>query len=244
MSDADLMQIPEAEPLSGRSLGLAKAVLFDLDGTLADTAPDLAAAANAMRRDRGLPLVPLEDLRKVASSGARGLLGVAFDMTPEHPDYPAMRDEFLANYTADLCVETTLFPGIDTLLATLVERGIQWGVVTNKAERLARPLVQQLMLRPSADCVVGGDTTAHAKPHPAPLLHAAELIGVAPADILYVGDDLRDIQAGHAAGMVTVAAAYGYCGTDAAPTEWGADWVIDSPDTLAALLRGLGDAKS
>lgn len=244
MSDADLMQVPEAAPVSEKPIGLAKAVLFDLDGTLADTAPDLAAAANTMLRDRGLPLVPLEALRKVASSGARGLLGVAFGIMPEHPDYLPMRDEFLANYTADLCVETTLFPGIDALLATLVEREIRWGIVTNKAERLARPLVEQLLLQPSAGCVVGGDTTAHAKPHPAPLLHAAELIGVAPADILYVGDDLRDIQAGHAAGMYTVAAAYGYCGNDLPPAEWGADLLIDSPDALTTLLRGLTDSKS
>ncbi len=239
MSDADLMQTPNAEPVSDKSLATAQALLFDLDGTLADTAPDLAAAANVMRRDRGLDLVPLDDLRRVASAGARGLLGVAFGIGPDHADYPAMREEFLANYAADLCIETTLFPGIDTLLADLDARGIRWGIVTNKVERLALPLVEQLGLRPTANCVVGGDTTPHAKPHPAPLLHAANLIGIAPERIIYVGDDLRDIQAGHAAGMFTVAAAYGYCGNDAPPSEWGADRVILSAGEIGSLLDGL-----
>lgn len=239
MSDADLMQTPDAQRVGGKSLATAQAILFDLDGTLADTAPDLAAAANAMRRDRGLALVPLEALRRVASSGARGLLGVAFDIGPGHADFAAMREEFLTNYTADLCIETTLFPGIETILKTFTARGIRWGIVTNKAERLAKPLVAQLGLTPTADCVVGGDTTPHAKPHPAPLLHAATLIGVSPEHIIYVGDDLRDIQAGHAAGMFTIAAAYGYCGNESPPGEWGADLVIDTPEALAALFSGL-----
>jgi phosphoglycolate phosphatase len=237
MSDADLMQTPQPERLRLAALATAEAVLFDLDGTLADTAPDLAAAVNAMRRDRGRDMIALEALARVASSGARGMLGVAFDITPEHPDYAAMRDEFIANYAADLCIETTLFPGIDTLLQLLEARGIRWGIVTNKAQALARPLVTQLALTPTKNCVVGGDTTPHAKPHPAPLLHAAEWIGVAPKNTIYVGDDLRDIQAGHAAGMFTVAAAYGYCGNGLPPAEWGADLLIDSADALTAFFR-------
>jgi phosphoglycolate phosphatase len=242
MNDADTgLPLPADAPVRDDVLTTIDAVLFDLDGTLADTAPDLAAAANAMRRDRGLPLLPLEPLRRVASSGARGLLGVAFDIGPDHADFPAMRDEFLANYARDLCVETTLFPGIAELLAALDARGIRWGIVTNKAERLTRPLVAQLPLHPTNACVVSGDTTAHAKPHPAPLLHAAALIEVEPSRIVYVGDDLRDIQAGRAAGMATVAAAYGYCGDAVPPTEWGADRLIVTPLALLPLLGASGN---
>jgi len=239
MSQSDLMQTPEAQSVHGRSLTGAEAILFDLDGTLADTAPDLGAAVNAMRRDRGLELVPIEQLRKVASSGARGLLGVAFGIDPSHTDFPAMRDEFLANYAADLCIETALFPGIAEVLADLDARGIRWGIVTNKAGRLAHPLIEQLGLKPTNGCSVAGDTTPHAKPHPAPLLHAATLLDVAPERIIYVGDDLRDIQAGHAAGMFTVAAAYGYCGNDAPPEQWGADLIIDHAAAISDLLTGL-----
>ncbi|WP_235838066.1 phosphoglycolate phosphatase [Chitinasiproducens palmae] len=220
------------------ALGTARAVLFDLDGTLADTAPDLAAAVNRMLVGRGLPLVPYETLRPVASAGARGLLGAGFGITPEHPDYPALREEFLANYASDLCVETILFPGIDALLAELESRGVRWGIVTNKVESLARPLVEQLGLGTRAACIVGGDTTPFSKPHPAPLLHAAQLLQLPPAQCLYVGDDLRDIQAGRAAGMLTIAAGFGYCG-ETAPASWGADALVETTDELIALLREL-----
>ncbi|WP_429497509.1 HAD-IA family hydrolase [Robbsia andropogonis] len=236
-SDDIGLPLPTNTPIDTHALTAIDAVLFDLDGTLADTAPDLAAAANAMRRDRGLPLLPLDPLRRVASSGARGLLGVAFGIGPDHDDFPAMRDEFLANYARDLCVETTLFPGIAELLATLDTRGIRWGIVTNKVERLTIPLVAQLPLHPTNDCLVCGDTTAHPKPHPAPLLHAATLLDVSPARMVYVGDDLRDIQAGRAAGMATVAAAYGYCGDALPAAEWGADRLINTPDALLPLLE-------
>ncbi|WP_347554804.1 HAD-IA family hydrolase [Robbsia sp. KACC 23696] len=237
MNDADIgLPSPADAPVRAPLLGTVDAVLFDLDGTLADTAPDLAAAANTMRRVRGLPLLPLDPLRRVASSGARGLLGVAFDIGPDHADFPSMRDEFLANYARDLCIETTLFPGIAELLAALDQRGIRWGIVTNKAERLTLPLVAQLPLHPTNACIVSGDTTPHAKPHPAPLLHAASLIDVAPSRIVYVGDDLRDIQAGRAAGMMTVAAAYGYCGDALPAAEWSADHLIDTPMALLPLL--------
>jgi phosphoglycolate phosphatase len=138
-----------------------------------------------------------------------------------------------------LCIETTLFPGIDALLADLDARNVRWGIVTNKTARLAVPLVEQLGLKPTAGCVVGGDTTAHAKPHPAPLLHAAQWIGVPAQHIVYVGDDLRDVQAGRAAGMVTVAAAYGYCGTDSPPHAWGADVLVESTEALSDYLKGL-----
>ncbi|KMY85779.1 phosphoglycolate phosphatase [Candidatus Paraburkholderia calva] len=221
-------------------LGLCQAVLFDLDGTIADTAPDLVAAVNKMRHDRGLEMRPLEMLRPFASADARGLLGGAFEIGPDHHDFAAMRDEFLANYEADLCIETTLFPGIPELLDQLDARGVRWGIVTNKVTRLSEPLVALLRLDTRAGCLVCGDTTPHAKPHPVPLLHAAELLDTVPERIIYIGDDLRDVQAGFAAGMVTVAAAYGYCGDDIPPQRWHADHVIDTPEELQQLLRDIG----
>ena len=236
---SDPTPLPQREG-DDASIGLCQAVLFDLDGTLADTAPDLAAAVNKMRHERGLDMVPLETLRPLASAGARGLIGGAFSIGPEHPDFTSMREEFLANYEADLCIETTLFPGIDAVLDDLDARGVRWGIVTNKAARLTGPLVALLGLDTRAASVVSGDTTPHAKPHPAPLLHAARELRIAPERIVYVGDDLRDVQAGFAAGMVTVAAAYGYCGTDLPPTRWHAQHVVDSPAELLRLLREIG----
>ncbi|CAN0619127.1 N-acetylmuramic acid 6-phosphate phosphatase [Burkholderia multivorans] len=216
------------------------AVLFDLDGTLADTAPDLAAAVNKMQRARGLCETPLDVLRPLASAGARGLLGGAFGIAPHAPGYDAMRDEFLTNYATDLCVHTALFPGIGALLDELDTRGVRWGIVTNKAMQFTAPLVDLLGLGARAACVVGGDTTPHPKPHPAPLLHAAGQLTLAPARIVYVGDDLRDIQAGSAAGMATVAAAYGYCGDGVAPADWQAQHLVVTTDELRELLRDVG----
>ncbi|PRF64123.1 phosphoglycolate phosphatase [Burkholderia multivorans] len=228
---------PARDVLDAPRLQRCEAVLFDLDGTLADTAPDLAAAVNKMQRVRGLPETPLDALRRLAYAGARGLLGGAFGITPETPGYDAMRDEFLANYAADICVQTTLFPGIAEVLDELEARGVRWGIVTNKAMRLTAPLVELLGLASRAACVVGGDTTPHSKPHPAPLLHAAGLLALAPDRIVYVGDDLRDIQAGYAAGMATVAAEYGYCGDGAAPGDWRAQHLVGTTGELRDLLR-------
>jgi N-acetyl-D-muramate 6-phosphate phosphatase len=237
MSDPTPFPQREAEK---NTLRLCQAVLFDLDGTIADTAPDLVAAVNKMRHDRGLEMRPLETLRPLASAGARGLIGGAFEIGPEHPEFPSMRAEFLANYEADLCIETTLFPGIDELLNQLDARGVRWGIVTNKVTRLAEPLVALLGLDVRAACLVCGDTTPHSKPHPAPLLHAAELMEERPERVVYVGDDLRDVQAGFAAGMVTVAAAYGYCGIDLPPDRWHADHVVATTLELQHLLREVG----
>jgi N-acetyl-D-muramate 6-phosphate phosphatase len=233
---SDPTPLPQRER-DDASIGLCQAVLFDLDGTLADTAPDLAAAVNKMRHDRGLEMLPLDDLRPLASAGARGLIGGAFGIGPEHQGFASMREEFLANYEADLCIETTLFPGIGEILDELDERGVRWGIVTNKASRLTDPLVELLGLDLRAGCVVSGDTTPHSKPHPAPLLHAAKELDMQPERVVYVGDDLRDVQAGFAAGMVTVAAAYGYCGTDLPPTQWHAQHVVQSTGELQRLLR-------
>ncbi|ABF07596.1 phosphoglycolate phosphatase [Cupriavidus metallidurans] len=212
------------------------AVFFDLDGTLADTAPDLAAAANRLVIKHGMLPVAYERLRPVASHGARGLLGVAFGKRPEDPEFPALRDAFLDYYEADIAVHTRLFEGMDQVLAQLESTGIRWGIVTNKIARFTVPLVNAIGLTPRASAVVSGDTTPYAKPHPAPLLRAAELSGVAPGRCIYVGDDLRDIQAGQAAGMTTVAAAYGYCGEAEPPETWGADYLIRHPAELLPLF--------
>jgi N-acetyl-D-muramate 6-phosphate phosphatase len=212
------------------------AVLFDLDGTLIDSAPDLGAAADKMRLDRGLPSLPAARYRPMAGAGARGMLGVAFDLTPDHPDYEGMREEFFVNYENCMTQRTYAFDGVDRLIEALVSRPLPWGVVTNKAKRFTAPLTQAMALFASAATVVSGDTTPHAKPHPAPLLEAARQLGVAPQRCLYVGDDERDILAGHAAGMGTVAAAYGYLGQAADTDAWRAHAVITSPLQLLQLL--------
>ncbi len=212
------------------------AVFFDLDGTLADTAADLAAPVNAMRIERGLPPLPLEALRPYASMGARGLIGRSFGIERDDERFPSLRDEFLARYESAMLVHTRLFHGMHEVLDALEAGGIAWGVVSNKVERYVRPILDGLGLLSRAVAAVGGDTTPHAKPHPEPLLHAARAAAVAPDRCVYVGDDLRDVQAGRAAGMATVAAAYGYCGADSPPRTWGADRVIDAPIELLALF--------
>jgi len=208
---------------------MIRCVLFDLDGTLADTAPDLAGALNKMRTDRGLEPMPLEPLRRMASSGARGLVGVGFGLKPGDDGYEEHKTEFLNNYESALYVHSRLFDGVGPLLDGLEQRGLSWGVVTNKASRFTNPLSKLIGFTGRAACVVSGDTTPHAKPHPAPLLHAAELCKIAPANCLYIGDDLRDVQAGRAAGMKTLAVTWGYLGDGEPVHEWGADAVIATP---------------
>ena len=214
-----------------------RVVLFDLDGTLLDSAPDMGAATNRMRTDRGLPALPLEAYRHRAGSGARGMLDVAFGMASEHPEYEARKDEFFANYDQCLTERTRAFDGVEELLRELAARGLQWGVVTNKSTRYTIPLARAYTLLAGAGTLISGDTTPHTKPHPAPLLEAARRIGVSPANCLYVGDDERDVIAGRAAGMGTVAANYGYLGLNADTQGWGADAIIDSPLDLLQLLR-------
>jgi phosphoglycolate phosphatase len=213
-----------------------EAVFFDLDGTFADTAPDLAAAANSLRTDRGLEPLPLERLRPMASHGARGMLGEALGMTPDDPAYAATVDIFLQRYEAALCVHTVVFDGLWPVVDALEARGLSWGIVTNKAMRFAAPLCRALGIEGRAAALVGGDTTPHAKPHPAPLLHAAEVAGVVAGRCVYVGDDLRDVQAGRAAGMRTVAVSYGYNGKADPPEAWGADHLARTPGELGGVL--------
>lgn len=216
-----------SRPATARS-GI-RAVLFDLDGTLLDSAPDLGAAADQMRLERGLDPIPLERYRPLSGSGARGMLSIAFGISPEHPDFPAMREEFFVNYENRMTLQTREFDGVARLLDELVQRGLAWGVVTNKSKRFTDPLLAGMPLFGTAGAIVSGDTTPHAKPHPAPLLEAARRIGVAPEHCVYVGDDERDIVAGKAAGMATLAAAWGYLGVQAALRDWGADATIDLP---------------
>lgn len=213
-----------------------QAVLFDFDGTLADTAPDLAAAANRLRDEKGLAPLPLDLLRPVASQGARGLLRVGLGLEPQDHGYEPMRQRFLDLYEQALAQHTRLFDGMAELVDWLDARRLPWGIVTNKATRFAQPLVAHLGLAGRCGVLVCGDTAARMKPHPEPLWLAAEQLGADPSACVYVGDDLRDIQAGRAAGMRTVAAAYGYCGDESPPQTWAADWLINHPRALMPLL--------
>jgi len=217
------------------NLSTPRAILFDLDGTLADTAPDLAAAMNKVRTDRGLAPTPYDVLRPVASAGARGLIGAAFGLKPGDEGYDELRVAFLDTYEAAIADHTTLFAGMPDLLDALPARKLAWGIVTNKAARFTDLLVPKIGLGHAA-CVISGDTTPHSKPHPAPLLEAAKRLGLAPGECWYVGDDLRDIQAGRAAGMATVAAAWGYCG-HAEPVTWEADVIAETPLDVLALIQ-------
>lgn len=214
-----------------------QAVLFDLDGTLVDSAPELGAAADEMRTERGLPSLPLSDYRPMAGAGARGMLGVAFGITPEAPDFDVLREEFFVRYERRMLTGTQAFDGVHELVEALLARGLRWGVVTNKQRRFTEPLTAAQPLFATAGAIVSGDSTSHAKPHPEPLFEAARRLDVPPEVCIYVGDDERDIIAGRAAGMRTVAAAYGYMGAQTDSTLWDADATITSPLALLKLLE-------
>ena len=222
---------------------MVEAVLFELDGTLADTAPDMARTVNLMRTARGLVPVALEVVRPHVSNGARGMIGSAFGIAPGHPDFQAMREEFLTLYADNLCIGTRLFPGMAELLDALERKGIAWGVVTNKFERFARPVLEGLGIAHRAGTIVGGDTCERPKPFADPLLFAARAIQVAASRTLYIGDDERDVQAARAAGMGALVAGYGYVGTGSPPSAWGADGIVYSASAIAAWI-GLGGASA
>ena len=213
-----------------------KAVLFDLDGTFADTAPDLAAALNYTRATRQLPPQPLETIRPQASHGSRGLLKIGFGIDPDAPDFNELRDIFLDHYERNICTHTQLFGGMAELVDELEQRGLKWGIVTNKPHRYTVPLMQALGYADRAACLISGDTCSHAKPHPEPMLKACEIIGVAPAQCLYLGDDLRDMQAANAVAMRGIIARYGYISADAQLDSWNAHGMIDTPMELLGFL--------
>ncbi len=213
------------------------AVLFDLDGTLVDSALDLGGAGNDLRERRGLPPLPLEVFRPLTGTGARGMLRVALGTTPEDADFEALKDEYLAIYATRLTRLTRVFDAMAPVLDALDAAALPWGIVTNKHSRFAEPVVAGTGLATRSRVLVCGDTTARAKPFPDPLLEAARRLAVDPAHCLYVGDDLRDIQAGQAAGMGTAAAAWGYLG-DGEPIEaWGADHLARTPAELLEVLQ-------
>lgn len=211
-------------------------VLFDLDGTLLDTAPDLAAALNRLRRERGEPELSPVAIRPTVSHGSPGMLKLGFGLEPDDARYPELNQQFLALYREAIAVQTTLFPGMAEVLAYLEAAGIPWGVVTNKPGWLTEPLLKALALWPRAACVVSGDTLDKRKPDPEPLWYACERVGIAPARALYVGDAERDVQAGNRAGMTTLVAGFGYLGAEDQPGEWGADGFLAQPTDLLGWL--------
>ncbi len=214
------------------------AVFFDLDGTLVDTADDLAAPVNHMREARGLKPLPLEEYRPFASAGSRGLLHIGLGATTDDPDYPALRTEFLNRYEQEIAVHSRLFDGMPELLAWLEANGIRWGVISNKLEYLVHRLVQQLGLGHRVALAYGGDTAPRAKPWPDPLKMALQETGLTARQCVYIGDDLRDIQAAHAVDMPAVAAAYGYGNPNEIP-QWKADHIVTSPQEFLAMLKRL-----
>ncbi len=216
---------------------MPQAILFDLDGTLIDSAPDLGAAVDEMRVARGLPSLPLESYRHMAGAGARGMLGIAFDMKPDHPEFNEYKEEFFRIYENRLTQLTSAFDGVAHMLQALQQRGLPWGIVTNKSSRFTDPLVRQMALLSPAAVVISGDTTPHAKPHPEPLFEAARRLRMDPTQCWYVGDDERDIVAGKAAGMQTLAATYGYLGASAEWQLWGAHDAIHQPQGLLKKLE-------
>ncbi len=207
-------------------------ILFDLDGTLADTAPDLALALNTLLRQEGLPALPYEPIRLAVSNGSKALMRAGFDIAPGDPRFAALHERLLDLYQGEIARHTRLFPGMDEVLSALERHGVSWGVVTNKPAFLTEPLMRALGLDTRAACIVSGDSTAHGKPHPDPLLLACGRIGIAPAESLYIGDAERDIEAARRAGMRSLVALFGYIPPHEDPARWGADALIDTPRAL------------
>ncbi|MCP4408279.1 MAG: HAD-IA family hydrolase [Gammaproteobacteria bacterium] len=212
-------------------------ILFDLDGTLADTAPDLAFTLNTILEEQGLAALPLQTIRSHVSQGGAALIRLGFGENLDEIAFQRLRNRFLKLYATHICVNTRLFPEMDRVLTHIEDQGMKWGVVTNKQAWLTDPLMAALRLDQRASCIVSGDTTSERKPHPKPLLHACEVANSLPQHCLYLGDDPRDIQAGNAAGMTTLVARYGYIHADNSPEQWGADGIIDDIAELLDWLR-------
>jgi len=214
-----------------------KTVLFDLDGTLADTAPDLADALNTVLGNNGKTPLPFEQIRPVVSHGGIALVRLGFGIEPEHPEFDALRQQLLDIYASGIANKTQLFPGMAELLNSIETAGMNWGVVTNKPAWLTEPLLDALQLTQRAASIVSGDTLPERKPHPSPLLYACEQAGSHSMECVYVGDAERDIVAGHRAGMKTVVALFGYIGKDDKPETWGADALLESPQHIKEWLQ-------
>lgn len=215
---------------------MIRSVLFDLDGTLVDTAPDLGYALNLQRGVHGLPPLAFEVIRPQASHGARGLLHLGFGITPEDSGFSPMRQEFLQLYADNICRHSRLFDGMNEVLKELESRNLPWGVVTNKPARFTEPLLSLLDLAERAACIVSGDTCPEPKPHPGPLLFASQQVGVPPENCLYVGDAERDIESARNAGMPCIVAHYGYLDTNDQPHNWGALGMVSSPEEILDYL--------
>ena len=214
-----------------------RTILFDLDGTLADTAPDLAWALNEVRKEEGLPALPYETIRTEVSHGSVALTRIGFNIDKEHPDFERLRLRLLDIYKDNLCRETRLFPGMEDVLTAIENSGMNWGVVTNKPAWLTEPLLEQMKLSQRAACIISGDSTNNRKPHPEPMLKACQQAGSQPHECLYVGDARRDIEAGKNAGMQTLIAMFGYIGENEQPDTWGADNIIHSADELMKWIK-------
>ena len=214
-----------------------KTVLFDLDGTLADTAPDLADALNAVLLNNGKDALPFEQIRPIVSHGGMALVSLGFGIEPEHPEFEPLRQQLLQHYAGNIANKTRLFPGMAELLNSIESAGLNWGVVTNKPAWLTDPLLDALQLSQRAVSIVSGDTLAERKPHPSPLLYACEQAGSQGFECVYVGDAERDIVAGHKAGMQTIVALFGYIGTEDRPDTWGADVLLESPQEIREWLQ-------
>lgn len=217
---------------------MIKCILFDLDGTLADTAIDLANALNTTRSRHGLPGLPLETIRPTVSLGGNAMLKLALGIEESERGFDAIRDQFLQDYRENIANETRLFAGMDQVLVSIESANKIWGIVTNKSSWLTEPLVEKLSLNKRAACIVSGDTTQHRKPHPAPVLHACELTGTEPAATVYIGDAQRDIESGRRAGTKTLVALYGYIDKNDDPDTWEADGMITHP---AEIKQKLGE---
>ena len=214
---------------------MPEAVLFDLDGTLADTAPDLGGALNQLMLEQGRSPLPMEKLRPHVSSGARGMIGAGLGITPADPGYLELQQRFLAIYQESLCIGTQLFAGMAQHLDELEGRGIPWGIVTNKSQRFAIPLMEGLGLRQRSACIVCGDSAQRAKPHGHPMQLASAVMGIATSHCIYVGDDERDVLSVRAAGMKTIIAAWGYLGDGKPPSTWGADGIAAAPQDILGI---------
>ena len=218
-----------------------RTILFDLDGTLLDTAPDLAAALNTVLVENNQPAMPFESIRPVVSHGGMALIKLGFGLAQDDPRFDVLRQRLLTVYRENISQQTTLFPGMNELLQAIEQRGMQWGVVTNKPGWLTDPLLEDLQLYNRAACVISGDTLSERKPHPAPLLHACALTDTPPQQCLYVGDAQRDVEAGKNAGMHTMVALFGYFTEEDQPHSWDADHAIQTP---AEILTWLEDRRA